>query len=129
MKDRHHLLECILWPNGDGTFRKIINRSKRLKALGVYRDFKLTVELDHGVHSSMHRQFEEGTEFSVHKKGKRAANWRGGASECYREYKNALALFKEGKITEEEFKPFRKNWCSYVKEKNRLRKHGSESRV
>lgn len=63
MIDRHHLLECILWPNGDGTFRKIINRSKRLKDLGVYEDFKLTIPIDSSTHQTMHREFEKGTEY------------------------------------------------------------------
>ena len=64
MIDRHHLLECILWPNGDGTFRKIINKSKRLKDLGVYKDYKLVIKLDRSTHQTMHREFEKGTEYS-----------------------------------------------------------------
>jgi hypothetical protein len=63
MIDQHHLLECILWPNGDGTFRKIINRAKRLDELGIYKDFKLTIPIDHSIHQSMHREFEKGTEY------------------------------------------------------------------
>lgn len=63
--DRHHLLECILWPNGDGTFRKIINTENRLKKLRIYRDYKLTIPIDSQVHISMHRQFEKGTEHEL----------------------------------------------------------------
>lgn len=63
MIDRHHLLECILWPNGDGTYRKIINRAKRLDELGIYSDFKLTIPIDHSTHQTMHREFEKGTEY------------------------------------------------------------------
>lgn len=65
MIDRHHLLECILWPNGDGTFRKIINRAKRLEDLGVYNDYKLTIRIDHSLHQTMHRAFEKGTEYEI----------------------------------------------------------------
>lgn len=61
--DRHHLLECILWPNGDGTYRKIVNRAKRLEELGVYDDWKLTIPIDYSLHQSMHREFEKGTEY------------------------------------------------------------------
>ena len=61
--DRHHLLECILWPNGDGTFSKIVNTWKRLDKLGVYDDWKLIIPIEHGVHASMHKQFKEGTEY------------------------------------------------------------------
>lgn len=52
--DRHHLLEIILWPNGDGTYKTILNSAKRLKELGIYDDFKLTIPLDHGTHSRLH---------------------------------------------------------------------------
>lgn len=52
--DRHHLLEIILWPNGDGTFRKIINTEERLKELGIYDDFKMTITIPANVHSTMH---------------------------------------------------------------------------
>lgn len=65
MIDRHHLLECILWPNGDGTFRKIINTYKRLDKLGVYKDYKLTIPIDHSIHQTMHREFKKGTEYSM----------------------------------------------------------------
>ena len=65
MIDRHHLLECILWPNGDGTFRKIINRAKRLEELGIYDDYKLTIPIEHRAHSTMHRAFEKGTEYEM----------------------------------------------------------------
>lgn len=122
--DRHHLLECILWQRSDGTFIKIINTSRRLKELKIYKPFKLTIPIEHGKHSSMHRAFEEGTEYSVHKTGTKAANWKDGSALVYRKYKNALKLLREGKITEEEMQPFRDNWCSYVKRRNWIRKHG-----
>ena len=62
--DRHHLLECILWPNGDGTFRKIVNTENRLRELGIYDDWKLTIPIEHGTHQSMHHEFKKGTEYS-----------------------------------------------------------------
>lgn len=52
--DRHHLLEIILWPNGDGTFRKIINSAKRLKELGIYYDWKLTITVPASEHAYLH---------------------------------------------------------------------------
>ena len=52
--DRHHLLEIILWPNSDGTFRKIINTGKRLRELGIYYDWKLTITIPADKHSRMH---------------------------------------------------------------------------
>ena len=51
---RHHLLEIILWPNGDGTFRKIINTIKRLSELGIYDDWKLTITIPADEHLRMH---------------------------------------------------------------------------
>ena len=53
---RHHLLELILWPNGDGTFREIVNSSERLKELGIYNDFKLTIEITCLEHNRLHRK-------------------------------------------------------------------------
>lgn len=65
MIDKHHLLECILWPNGDGTFRKIINTKKRLKELGIYNQMKLTIPIDHRDHSILHTEFKKGTEYEL----------------------------------------------------------------
>ena len=56
--DRHHLLEIILWPNEYGTFRTILNSRKRLKELGIYDDFKMTIKIPAEVHSRMHRKAE-----------------------------------------------------------------------
>lgn len=53
--DRHHLLEIILWPNGDGTFTEIRNSAKRLEELGIYKDYKMTILLPHSEHMSLHR--------------------------------------------------------------------------
>ena len=53
--DRHHLLEIILWPNEDGTFREIRNSVARLKELGIYNDWKLCIEIPHGEHTRLHK--------------------------------------------------------------------------
>lgn len=53
--DRHHLLEIILWPNGDGTFREIRNSKSRLKELGVYNEWKMCIEIPHGEHTRLHK--------------------------------------------------------------------------
>lgn len=54
--DRHHLLEIILWPNGDGTFRTILNSRERLKELGIYDDFKMTIPLTKSEHQKLHNK-------------------------------------------------------------------------
>lgn len=115
MIDRHHLLECILWPNGDGTFRKIVNRAKRLRKLGIYGDYKLTIQIEHNAHSTMHRQFEKGTEYGRSGEnnpmfgttGNKSPRWKGDMSGPAGMYKRALKLYKSGQISEEEFRPFR----------------------
>lgn len=56
-KVRHHLLEIILWPNEDGTFTKIINSAQRLKELGIYDDWKMTIVLTNGEHVRLHNRY------------------------------------------------------------------------
>lgn len=51
---RHHLLEIILWPNDDGTFRTILNSADRLKELGIYNDHRLTITMTQSEHSTLH---------------------------------------------------------------------------
>jgi DNA-directed RNA polymerase alpha subunit len=109
MIDRHHLLECILWPNGDGTFRKIINRAERLKELGIYDDYKLTIQIDHAAHSTMHREFEKGTKYERIVENVGASGM----------YKRAKKLYKAGKMAEEEFQPFRSIWNEYKDKRRR----------
>lgn len=53
--DRHHLLEIILWPNGDGTFTEIRNSAERLKEMGIYDDYKLTIPLMKAEHTRLHK--------------------------------------------------------------------------
>lgn len=55
---RHHLLEIILWPNEDGTFRTIHNSAKRLMELGIYDDFKMTIQITDSEHMSLHMSNE-----------------------------------------------------------------------
>lgn len=56
--DRHHLLQIILWPNEDGTFRTILNSKERLKELGIYDEFKLTITIPRSQHIAMHNKYE-----------------------------------------------------------------------
>lgn len=70
---RHHLLEIILWPNGDGTFRTILNSRKRLIELGIYFDYKMTIPVSKSEHSSLHgtnRSEETRKRLSISKSGK-----------------------------------------------------------
>lgn len=53
---RHHLLEIILWPNTDGTFRIIRNSAKRLQELGIYDEYKLTLQMTRAEHASLHHK-------------------------------------------------------------------------
>ena len=70
---RHHLLEIILWPNGDGTFRTILNSRKRLIELGIYFDYRMTIPISKSEHSSLHasnRSEETRSRLSISKSGK-----------------------------------------------------------
>lgn len=51
---RHHLLELILWPKEDGSFIEIKNSAARLKELGIYDDFKLTIPMTAKEHNRLH---------------------------------------------------------------------------
>ena len=55
--DRHHLLQIILWPNGDGTYRTILNSRERLKELNIYNDFKMTITITHQQHMDLHNKY------------------------------------------------------------------------
>jgi hypothetical protein len=143
MVDKHHLLECILWPNGDGTYRKIINRAKRLKELGIYGKSKMTIPIERRLHQTMHREFEKGTEYErtgenasmygmtgekapmygrtgdknpmYGRTGRKHPMWKGDNVEKAGAYRRALKLYKEGKISEEELQPYRDEWIEYKK--------------
>lgn len=72
---RHHLLELILWPNKDGTFKEIKHTANDLRKLGIYDDFKLTIEMTRGEHCSLHKphkdcQHSEDTRKRISKNGK-----------------------------------------------------------
>lgn len=51
----HHLLEIILWPNGDGTFKEIRNSATRLKELHCYEPNKMVIELNRSEHCILHK--------------------------------------------------------------------------
>jgi hypothetical protein len=179
MIDRHHLLECILWPNGDGTYRKIINRAERLKELGVYDDYKLTIPIEHRLHTTMHREFEKGTEYEMKGEknpmygkgylrtgdknpmygrtgenapmygrtgekhpmygkgyliagekhpmygctGNKSPRWKGDDVSPGTKYRRAKKLYKAGKLTEEEFQPYRDAWAEEQRERRATRPH------
>lgn len=125
MTDRHHLLECILWPNGDGTFRKIINTQKRLESLGIYDDYKMTISIDRSIHQIMHAEFKKGTEYSREgdkhplygRTGENHQGWKGDKVTISGMYHRANKLYKSGEITEEEFQPYRDAWSEYIRER------------
>lgn len=52
--ERHHLLEIILWPNEDGTFREIRNSRARLRELCIYEDWKMCITIQRSEHCKMH---------------------------------------------------------------------------
>ena len=134
MTDRHHLLECILWPNGDGTFRKIINTAKRLDELGIYKDFKMTIPIEHRTHSLMHKEFKEGTEYELIGKntpgygkgyrvsGDKSGRWKGDKVGPTGMYWRAKKLYNSGQMTEEEFQPYREAWNKYQRDYKRERR-------
>lgn len=55
-KVRHHLLEIILWPNCDGTFKTIINEAKDLISMGIYNN-KMTFEMTNSDHTTLHNKY------------------------------------------------------------------------
>lgn len=78
--DRHHLLEIILWPNEDGTFREIRNSAERLKELGIYDDYRMTIELTRSEHSRLHAK---GLKHSEAYKDKMSATMKGKNNHFY----------------------------------------------
>jgi len=101
---RHHLLEIILWPNGDGTFRTILNSASRLKELGIYDDYKMTIPLTAAEHFRLHNQGKTFTEehkrkLAEAKKGRK----RGPFSE---ETKRKMSEAKKGRISPMKGKTF-----------------------
>lgn len=58
-KVRHHLLEIILWPNNEGSFKTILNSASKLKDMGIY-DAHLTIEMTRSEHGKLHGQYLKG---------------------------------------------------------------------
>ena len=50
----HHLLEIILWPNEDGSFRTILNSRKRLRDLEIYKKKVMTIQIKDVDHKILH---------------------------------------------------------------------------
>ena len=125
MIEQHHLLECILWPNGDGTFRKIINTWKRLDELGIYKDYKLTIPLESSIHKTMHNEFKRGTEYSNEginnpmygRSEEKNPYWKGDNVLPFTLYRRASKRYKRGEISEEEFQKFRDLAAKDIKER------------
>lgn len=53
---RHHLLECILWPQENGKFKIINNSMQKLIDLGIYYDYKLCIEITNSEHWKLHHR-------------------------------------------------------------------------
>lgn len=56
-KDRHHLLEIISYYDDNGNEIVIYNTKQRLKELGIYNDYNLTIELSVSEHSKLHLKY------------------------------------------------------------------------
>ena len=118
--NRHHLLEIILWPNTDGTYRTILNSRQRLKELGIYDDFKLCIRISAREHSSMHRL----AEISVGRKptppSAKGKHWSLSA-----ETKQKMSVAQTGKPGTNTGKTFSAQWRRRISEgqKGKLRGH------
>lgn len=89
---RHHLLEIILWPNEDGTFRKILNSADNLKELGIYNQYKLCIPMTRAEHASLHNK--DNPICGEHSKGKPSAfKWKKHTDES----KEKISKNKRGK--------------------------------
>lgn len=121
---RHHLLECILWPNGDGTFRKIVNTQKRLKELGIYDDYKMTIQIDQSSHIAMHHRFKDGTEYRIDgeksplygKFGTESNAWKGENCSIPAKYRRARLMYNAGDMTKEEFQIYKNKYSEYMRD-------------
>lgn len=128
MTDRHHLLEIILWPESDGTYKTILNTKARLKELNIYDDFKLTIKLDRAVHTALHRRYT--TDETKMKMGRLGRTYT-----MTDEWKAKISASKLGKHRSEETKakirekmrgrkrpPMSDEWKAKISESHRKRK-------
>lgn len=90
--ERHHILEIILWPNEDGTFRTILNSMQRLKELGIYNDFKMTIPLTKSEHTKLHHAGK-----TVSDETKRKVSEAHKGMKASEEHKNKISEAKKGK--------------------------------
>ena len=82
--DRHHLLEIILWPNGDGTFKEIRNSAKKLHELGIYDDYKMCIEITTSEHARLHfKGVKKTAETKLKMKQSKSAEHRKHMSEAW----------------------------------------------
>jgi len=91
--DRHHLLEIILWPNPDGTFREIRNSRARLKELGIYDDWKMCIEIPRSQHISLHHKGKINSEST-----KRKISEGHLGKKLSEEHKQKLSVSGKGKV-------------------------------
>lgn len=117
--DRHHLLEIILWPNNDGTFRTIHNSATRLKELGIYDDFKMTIPLTRSEHSKLHHI---GKKLSEETRKKMCEMMKG--RQITEEHRKKLSESKKGKKR----KPFSEETKKKMSESAKGRKLSEEHR-
>lgn len=108
---RHHLLEIILWPNEDGTFTEIRNSVQRLKELGIYDDWKMTITITNSEHWTLHHKGKVLSNTTKEKIGK-AAKGRVYSPEIRKKFSEA-SIGKAGTNTG---KKFSENWKNNMKQ-------------
>ena len=103
---RHHLLEIILWPNSDGTFTEIRNTQKRLKDLGIYDDYKLTIIISRAEHAALHFKGLSKSEEHKYKISKSSVGKPGtnNGKKFTEEHKRKISETNKGRIFTEEHK-------------------------
>ena len=117
--NRHHLLEIILWPNADGTYRTILNSRKRLKELGIYNDFKLCIRISAREHSSMHRQAEIAVGRKPTPPSAKGKHWKLTA-----ETKQKMSIAQTGKLGSNTGKTFSAQWRQRISEGQKGKSRG-----
>lgn len=53
---KHHLLEIILIPNSNGSMREIRYSVAELRAMGIYKQDVMTIEITRGEHARLHHK-------------------------------------------------------------------------
>lgn len=108
---RHHLLEIILWPNEDGTFTEIRNSVQRLKELGIYDDWKMTITITNSEHWTLHHKGKV-LSTSTKEKISKAVKGRVYSAEIRKKFSEA----SKGKAGTNTGKKFSDNWKNNMKQ-------------